>query len=51
MYSKKATTICKISTLVLSTVQTDKSKVDISQKFVSFSEYMNFTTAASVESK
>ena len=40
-YSEKATQFCKISTLLLSTVHTDKSKVEISQNFVAFSEYMN----------
>ena len=40
---QKATKFCEIFTLLLSTVHTDKSKVDISQKFVAFSEYMNFT--------
>ena len=42
LYSEKATTFCEISTLFLSTVHTDKSKVEISQNFVAFSEYMNF---------
>ena len=40
VYSEKATKFCEISTLLLSTVHTDKSK--ISQNFVAFSEYMNF---------
>ena len=31
-----------MSTLLLSTVHTDKSKVEISQNFVAFSDYMNF---------
>ena len=44
MYSEKATKFCQISTLLLSTVHTDKSKVEILQNFVAFSEYMNFTT-------
>ena len=44
VYSEKATKFCEISTLLLSTVHTDKSKVDISQNFVAFSEYMNFTS-------
>ena len=35
IYSEKGTNFCKISTLLLSTVHTDKSKV-------AFSEYMNF---------
>ena len=42
VYSEKATQFCEISTLLLSTVHTDKSKVEISQNFVAFSEYMNF---------
>ena len=42
IYSEKATKLCEISTLLLPTVHTDKSKVDISQSFVAFSEYMNF---------
>ena len=43
IYSEKATKLCKISTLLLSYVVPVKSKVEISQKFVAFSEYMNFT--------
>ena len=42
IYSEKATKFCKISTLLLPTVHTVKSKVKISQNFVAFSEYMNF---------
>ena len=42
VYSEKATNFCEISTLLLSIVHTDKSKVDISQNFVAFSEYINF---------
>ena len=42
VYSEKAKKFCKISTLLVSTVHTDKSKVEISQNFVAFSEYMNF---------
>ena len=38
VYSEKATKFCKISTFF----STDKSKVEISQNFVAFSEYMNF---------
>ena len=45
VYSEKATKFCEISTLLLSTVHTDKSKVDISQNFVAFSEYMIFKNA------
>ena len=43
IYFEKATKICKISTLLLSYVVPVKSKVDISQNFVAFSENMNFT--------
>ena len=43
IYSEKATQFCKISTLLLSYVVPVKSKVEISQNFVAFSEYMNFT--------
>ena len=39
VYSEKAT----ISTLLLSTLHIDISKVEISQNFVAFSEYSNFT--------
>ena len=42
IYSEKATTFCEISALLLSTVHTDKSKVEILQNFVAFSEYINF---------
>ena len=42
MYSEKATDFCKISSVDLSYVVTVKSKVEISQNFVAFSEYMNF---------
>ena len=43
IYSQKATKFCEISTLLLSYVVPVKSKVEISQNFVPFSEYMNFT--------
>ena len=43
-YSEKATKFCEISTLLLTTVHTVKSKVEILQNFVAFSEYMNFKT-------
>ena len=43
MYSEKATKFCEIFTLILTTVRTVKSKVKISQNFVAFSDYMNFT--------
>ena len=42
IYSEKATKFCKISTLLLTVTIKDKSKVDILQNFVAFSEYMNF---------
>ena len=42
IYSEKATKFCESSTLLLSYVVPDKSKVEISQKFCAFSEYMNF---------
>ena len=44
IYSEKATKFCEISTLLLTTVHTVKSKVEILQNFVAFSEYMNFNT-------
>ena len=43
IYYEKATKFCEISTLLLTTVDTVKSKGEISQNFVPFSEYMNFT--------
>ena len=43
IYSEKATKFCDISTLFLSYVVPVKSKVEISQNFWAFSEYMNFT--------
>ena len=45
IYSEKATKVFKISTLLLSNEVPVKSKVEISQNFVAFSEYMNFTFA------
>ena len=42
IYSEKATKFCEISTLLLSYVVPVKSKVEISQNSVAFSEYMNF---------
>ena len=42
VYSEKATKFGEISTLLLSTAHSYKNKVDISQYFVAFSEYMNF---------
>ena len=43
IYSEKATKFCEISALLLSVCTVDKSQVDISQNFVAFSEYTNFT--------
>ena len=43
IYPEKATKFCKISTLLLTYVVPVKSKVDISQDFVAFSEHMNLT--------
>ena len=43
IYSEKATKFCEISTLLLSYIMPVKSKEEISQNFVAFSEYMNFT--------
>ena len=42
IYSEKATKVCEISTLLFSYVVPVKSKVEISQNFVAFSEYMIF---------
>ena len=42
IYSEKATKFCEISTIDLSYVVPVKSSVEISQNFVSFSEYVNF---------
>ena len=43
IYSEKATKFCEIFTLLLTVCTVVKSKVKISQNFVAFSEYMNFT--------
>ena len=43
IYSEKATKFCEISIEDLTITTYDKSTVEISQKFVAFSEYMNFT--------
>ena len=42
IYSEKATKFWEISIVDLSYVVPVKSKVEISQNFVAFSEYMNF---------
>ena len=44
IYSEMATKFCKISTLDLTVCTVVKSKVEILQTFVAFSEYMNFKT-------
>ena len=44
IYSEKATKFCEISTLLLTVCTVVKFKVEISQNFVPFSEYMNFTS-------
>ena len=41
IYSEKATKFWETSTLLLSYVVPVKSKVEVSQNFVAFSEYMN----------
>ena len=43
IYSEKATKLCEISTLLFSYAVPVKSKAEILQVFVAFSEYMNFT--------
>ena len=43
LFSEKATKFCEISTLLLTVRTVIKSKVEISQNFVAFQEYMNFT--------
>ena len=43
IYSEKATKFCEISTVDLSYVSVVPDLVEISQKFVAFSEYLNFT--------
>ena len=40
IYFEKATKFCKIFTLLLTGTTQDKSKVNISQNFVAFSEYI-----------
>ena len=50
IYSEKATKFCEISTLFLSYIVPIKSKVEISQNFVAFSEYKNFNTKVRKES-
>ena len=47
IYSEKATNICESSTDYLSNLLPVKWLVEISQNFVAFSEYMNFTVPPS----
>ena len=42
IFSEKATNFCKISTVDLTGTTYDKSMVEILQKFLAFSENMNF---------
>ena len=51
IYSEKATKFCEISTSLLSYVVPVKSKVEISQNFMAFSEYMNFTKNKNITKK
>ena len=51
IYSEKATKLCEISTLLLSYAVPVKSKVEISQNFVAFSEYINFKRGWSEDSE
>ena len=44
IYSEKAIKFSKIFALLFSLCTADKSKVKISQNFVTFSEYTNFKT-------
>jgi hypothetical protein len=48
IYSEKVTKFCEISNVDLTVTTRDKSMVEISQKFVAFLEYMNFTNIYSV---
>ena len=45
IYSEKATKFCEIFPLLLTVCTVVKSKGKISQNFVAFSEYMNFTVS------
>ena len=47
IYSEKATEFCEIPTLLLSYVVPVKSKLEILQNFVAFSEYTNFKNSKS----
>ena len=47
-YFEKATKFCEISTLLLSYLVSVRSKVEISQNFVAFTEYTNFNDIISI---
>ena len=51
IYSEKATKFLEISIIDLTVTTSYKSKVEISQKNVAFSEYMNFTAKVKVKMK
>ena len=51
IYSEKATKFSKISTIYLTVTTKDKSTVEILQKFVVFTEYINSSMAFSHEFK
>ena len=46
IFPEKATKFCEISSVDLTVTTLDKSTVEILQKFVAFSEYMNFKAKA-----
>ena len=49
IYSEKAKKFCEIFPLLLTVFNVVKSKGKISQNFVAFSEYMNFTKEVCIE--
>ena len=49
MFSEKATNFFEIFTLLLTGTTQDKGKVKISQNFVAFSKYINFTRLITVD--
>ena len=51
IYYEKATKFLEISIIDLTVTTSYKSKVEISQKNVAFSEYMNFTAKVKVKMK
>ena len=48
IYFEKATKFCEIFTLLLTGTTYEKSKVEVSQNFVAFSEYMKFNKVDSL---